>query len=57
VLHHLGGPPDFQAVHRILSVSVFDEKLRAGRLLPLLKEIGDNGCEGHGPFEMKDLRV
>jgi hypothetical protein len=55
--YHLGGPPDFQAVHRILSVSVFDEKLRAGRLLPLLKETGEGGCGGHGPFEMMDLRL
>ena len=55
VLEHLGGPPDFRAVQVILSVGVFDEKSQAGRPLPLLNEIGDGKCGGHGPFEMMVL--
>jgi hypothetical protein len=46
VLLHLGGPPDFQAVQLILSASVFDGKLRVGRVLPLVTRLVTVDAEG-----------
>jgi hypothetical protein len=56
VLQHLDGPPVFQAVRAILSVTVFDEKLQLGRVFPLVRECW-RGTLRAGQFEMMDLRV